>query len=300
MPRFAAALAVFLTAVTCIGFNTARYPAVWDMVASNAGRAKTQQPEEPAEAAQSVAVSQSTASPQSAPARDSQVRAEPAAEASGERRGVTDESRGVSEESSPAWTEGGPIMTPDCEHAGTSVAHSHVTPNGQSMRPSAREAPLTSRADVPECPAREELFQESPDANAFSRQAECVGGPSGGEQRRRDFRALNAASPVEQAEDRPGREADAQTGGSDQSDRQTALVPVAPPDSSRHAAATRSVDPGDDSSPVARAGDAGRARRVRRLPAVDQVADNKPPSGPTPVAPRPGDPIPVYPTTGIQ
>ncbi len=37
MPKIAAALAVSLTVVTCIGFNTARYPVVWEMVALSDG-----------------------------------------------------------------------------------------------------------------------------------------------------------------------------------------------------------------------------------------------------------------------
>jgi len=37
MPRLAATLAVLLTVATCIGLNTALYPAVWEMLAVPAG-----------------------------------------------------------------------------------------------------------------------------------------------------------------------------------------------------------------------------------------------------------------------
>jgi hypothetical protein len=45
MPRIAASLAVLLTVVTCIGFNTARYPRVWKMVARADDPAQTALPE---------------------------------------------------------------------------------------------------------------------------------------------------------------------------------------------------------------------------------------------------------------
>ena len=250
MPRIAAALAVFLTAVTCIGFNTARYPVVWEMVASSEGLPKAQESELPAAVPQSIAASQSAALPQSAPARESQVRAKPAGEARGEGRGV----RG--EESSPVWTEGGPIMAPDCEPALPSAGHSHVPPNGQ-----VEAAASAKYASLP---------------------------------------LESTASPVEHAEDEPGREAEADTGGSDQLDPQTALVPVEPADSKRDALATRRTEPWEDLAPVALAGDSGGVAKVRRLPSVDQVSVKKTSPGPTPRPPRPGDPIPIYPTTGIQ
>ncbi len=44
MPRIAASLAVFLTVVTCIGYNTARYPVVWEMVTLPDGFAQAHLP----------------------------------------------------------------------------------------------------------------------------------------------------------------------------------------------------------------------------------------------------------------
>lgn len=58
MPRIAASLAVLLTAVTCIGFNTARYPAVWQMLAPADGMARSDRSDDPATSPQSVAASQ--------------------------------------------------------------------------------------------------------------------------------------------------------------------------------------------------------------------------------------------------
>jgi len=48
MPKIAAALAVFLTVVTCIGYNTARYPVVWEMVALSDGFTQSRRSEPPA------------------------------------------------------------------------------------------------------------------------------------------------------------------------------------------------------------------------------------------------------------
>ena len=107
-------------------------------------------------------------------------------------------------------------------------------------------------------------------------------------------------SPVEHAGDEPGREAEAHAGRSDQLDPQTALVPVEPADPVQDASATRRGDPWEDLSPVALAGDSGGAFGVRRLPSVDQVLDKKTSPGPTPRPRSPGDPIPIYPKTGIQ
>ena len=45
MPKIAAALAVFLTVVTCIGYNSARYPVVWEMVALSDGFTRSRQSE---------------------------------------------------------------------------------------------------------------------------------------------------------------------------------------------------------------------------------------------------------------
>jgi len=242
MPRIAAALAVFLTAVTCIGFNTARYPVVWEMVASSEGSAGSQGSELPAADPQSASASQPATSPQSPPAREPQVTAEPAGGAGGKKRGVRGEPRGVSGESSPAWTEGGPIVTPDCEPADPSMVHSQVPLNGQSTTPSAQEDPMLSRADAPEDPAREELLPKPPNDRAFSGRTEWPGGPSYGEQGTRGFRSLSTASPVEQAEDKLGQETEAHTGRDDPSDRQAALVPVAPAGSKlclQHALQTR-------------------------------------------------------------
>jgi hypothetical protein len=58
MPRIASALTVLLTLVTCIGFNIARYPVVWEMAAPE-GFSQAQQ------------LGQSTAAPQSAVAASS-------------------------------------------------------------------------------------------------------------------------------------------------------------------------------------------------------------------------------------
>jgi hypothetical protein len=67
MPRIAASLAVLLTAVTCIGFNTARYPAVWQMVAGGDGLAQSDRSDDPAAAPQSESLAQSAAEAESAP-----------------------------------------------------------------------------------------------------------------------------------------------------------------------------------------------------------------------------------------
>lgn len=48
MPRIAASLAVFLAVVTCIGFNTARYPAVWEMLATPDESSQSALPKQPA------------------------------------------------------------------------------------------------------------------------------------------------------------------------------------------------------------------------------------------------------------
>jgi hypothetical protein len=65
MPRIAASLAVLLTAVTCIGFNTARYPAVWRMVAGGDGLAQSDRSDDPAAALPSPAAPQSESLAQS-------------------------------------------------------------------------------------------------------------------------------------------------------------------------------------------------------------------------------------------
>jgi len=59
MPKIAAALAVFLTVVTCIGYNSARYPVVWEMVALSDGFTRSRRSEP------SAPFPESTDSPQS-------------------------------------------------------------------------------------------------------------------------------------------------------------------------------------------------------------------------------------------
>ena len=100
MPRIAAALAVLLTVVTCIGFNTARYPMVWDMVAGSGDLTQSRQSEE------SAAFSQSTAAPQSATV--ARISAYPIDGASGELRVESGEA--IATEGAPiAAGEWGPI-----------------------------------------------------------------------------------------------------------------------------------------------------------------------------------------------
>jgi hypothetical protein len=62
MPRIASALAVLLTLVTCIGFNIARYPVVWEMAAPE-GFSQASQPEPSTAAPQSAVAASSSAIP---------------------------------------------------------------------------------------------------------------------------------------------------------------------------------------------------------------------------------------------
>jgi hypothetical protein len=66
MPKIAASLAVLLTAVTCIGFNTARYPVVWEMLAEGDELTQSDRPDDPAAASQSEGLASSAADAESA------------------------------------------------------------------------------------------------------------------------------------------------------------------------------------------------------------------------------------------
>ena len=110
MPKIAAALAVFFTIVTCIGFNIARYPGVWEMAALCEHFSQSDESAESATAPQSAAVAESQATVESGSlsesARDSH---RTAARGSTIVEPISVYPADTGEGSSPAWSEGAPV-----------------------------------------------------------------------------------------------------------------------------------------------------------------------------------------------
>ncbi|MFH1266101.1 MAG: hypothetical protein ABIK89_10265 [Planctomycetota bacterium] len=171
MPRIAAALAVFLTVVTCIGFNTARYPVVWEMLAARDALSQSRKAEEPAGSTQPAAAPQSASFTESRPGANStafwESSAESAETTSWESATVepisayssdTAYAADPAEGSSPGPTEGAPIVVDDYAPidsiamreppASAGAAFDPVAPGNSVSRPTATKRRPTNNFPI--------------------------------------------------------------------------------------------------------------------------------------------------------
>lgn len=286
MPRIAAAFAALLTAVTCIGFNTVRYPAVWDMAAVGEGGPRLHSPEQSEAALPSVVASLSAsasrpASPaQSSPAPEPSEAApadwdppETAAWEPSEARPIPVYSSDGDEARAPGWSEDAPIATAEdtaTDWSETNAEQDDFSDHGADAR------------EYRASPPAGEPIEAAPSAKYASSRLEQGDSPS---------------APVEEPTD---------AAGADEPGPQATLVPVEPAVDAEAGWPTTEAEPPSrwsaeaDSASPSRAGDpddSPSAGPVRRLPPVDQVftipaAENRPP--------RPNQSVPIYPTTGVR
>jgi len=277
MPRIAAALAVFLTVVTCIGFNTARYPVVWEMVAASNGSSQSHESDQSVVSPQSAAASQSAtvAGPQTTEEWGSgwdsnREPAETMPRESTQAEPICALAAGRREDSPPGWAEGAPI-----EDADYGPGDFTASPEPPADANPERE-PAEPQSDVgPPSPV------EVPASAKYASSAFDTSAPL----------PNSSASSVDDAEDT------SDAARTDEPDVPSTLVPVEPRDKGHDASGT--CDAGSTEGPltVAQAGNSNGVSKLRRLPSVDQVstipeADNQ--------DSLPDDPIPIYPTTGIE
>ncbi len=120
MPRMAASLAVFLTVVTCIGFNISQYPVVWKEVAASEdlclspSSAKSTAAGRQEMASQSALAAEPAAAPSPAVRRSAASRPRHAASV----EPIPVYSGGAGEEPSQGWIEGEPVVAGDGEQDG--------------------------------------------------------------------------------------------------------------------------------------------------------------------------------------
>jgi hypothetical protein len=283
MPRIAAALAALLIAVTCIGFNTVRYPVVWDMAALVEGGPRLHAPEESETAGQSIVASLSAPASKSASIAQSSRAPDPEATARGE------------------WDP------PETTAWEPSVAEPIAVYSSDPDEPSATgwgdDAPIATTDDAPaDWPEPRAEWENSSDRGVDA--PEDRSRSYAGEPIEAQPSARYASSPWEQTAS-PGAamEEGPVAVGTDDSDPQATLVPVRPavvtdaglPAGEGEPPSRRSAE-SENPSGVADADDRQRAGQVRRLPPVDQVhtipaAEGRPP--------RPSQSVPIYPTTGV-
>jgi len=318
MPRIAAALAVFLTVVTCIGFNTARYPVVWEMLAARDALSQSREADEPAGSTQPTAAPQSASFTESRPGANStafwESSAESAKTTSWESATVepisayssdTAYAADPAEGASPGPTEGAPIVVDDYPPidsvamqeppASAGAAFDPIAPGNSVSRPTATKRPDTSGAPEDPLPGRTDTSEEttaSPvgkpvEASAAKKYAssafDAAESPIG-----------NAAYSTEHAEE---KEEVTNTPRNDEPDSDGTLVPVKPANAGQGGFPARDAETSLGASAVAGAGVRKGTSSTKRLPPVDAVSSapgaNHWPS-------RPADSIPIYPTTGAR
>jgi hypothetical protein len=269
MPRIAATLAVFLTVVTCIGFNTARYPVVWEMAAAPGDSSHADKSEQSASAAQQGVVSESTTPSQSASFSES-----PAPDPSSESL-HTSSSWGADEASAGAgaWDSAGAEPT---------YTEADDTDRGWSSEWTADDPDVAEASSSFDHVA---MRRTSGDGYGYGEPGDedPTTATSAGEY---GTSAIHrAASTTEGAE-----HAEVEPWASDDWESQEALVPVEPAPTTQYAAGPAEAASGWDRT----SGSLGAASLVRRLPPVDRVWRD-PDAVPRP--PIPEDSIPIYPTT---
>jgi hypothetical protein len=142
MPRIAASLAVLLTAVTCIGFNTARYPAVWRMLTLSEGAGAADRSDDPTASTQSVAAAEPEALAPSAPSWPSDGQADDDGTDSTDRESTAGES-------SPAYVSGEDGSSDDDSDERVDQARNQGSHDGWNELP--RESSFGSYAPPARC-----------------------------------------------------------------------------------------------------------------------------------------------------
>ncbi len=285
MPRIAAALASLLIAVTCIGFNTVRYPAVWEMAAMVEGGPRLHAPEESEAAGQSIVASLSAPASKSESVAQSSRASEPAATTLSEwntpettawepsvAKPIAVYSSDLDEASTPGWSEGAPIGGAD----GEPTDWAETRPEREDFsdrRADARDDGTRSYGGAPIEAPRSAKYASSPlEASAsgsIPMEEEPVGSGTDDPDPHpplvpvKPAVAANAGSPIGQGEPESGGWADGES---------------------------------ENRSAVAGADDRQQAGPVRRLPPVDQV-HSIPASESRPR--HPSQRVPIYPTTGV-
>jgi len=285
MPRIAAALAALLIAVACIGFNTVRYPVVWEMAAMVEGGPRLHAPEESEAAGQSIVASLSAPASKSASVAQSSRASEPAATTLSEwdspettawepsvAEPIAVYSSDLDEASTPGWSEDAPIGGADGEPT-----------DWAETRPE-REDSSDRRVDAWEDGSR-------------SYSGEPIEAPRSAKYASSGLEA--SVSPNVPMEEEPVGS------GTDDPDPPPSLVPVKPAVAGKAglpigegepaSGGSAEVESGNRSG-VAGADDRQQSGPVRRLPPVDQVhtmpaSKNR--------ARRPSQSVPIYPTTGV-
>ncbi|MFH1918658.1 MAG: hypothetical protein ABIP48_02050 [Planctomycetota bacterium] len=330
MPRIAAALAVFLTVVTCIGFNTARYPMVWEMVAARDGLSQSREADEPAGSTQPAAAPQSASFTESRPGANStafwESSAESAETTSWESATVepisayssdTAYAADPAEGSSRGPTEGAPIVVDDYAPidsiamreppASAGAAFDPVAPGNSVSRPTATKRRLENNSGtVPvfpqgkwDCPPPKPGRTDSLEETTASPVGKPVEASAAKKYASSAFDAAespigNAAYSTEHAEE---KEEATNTAWNDKPDSPSTLVPVKPPNAGQGGFPARDAETSLGASAVAGAGVRKGTSSTKRLPPVDAVSSA---AGANHWPPRPADSIPIYPTTGAR
>ena len=262
MPRIAAALAVVATLAFCIGFNVARYPAVWEMAATSGQVSRSDEP------VQSTAFPQLAHAGQSQPGVEPQTTPEPSPDSEWKTSWGSTPVEPIASypgdaegDASPGWTEGAPVVAAIANPMDAAdVSGYQAEP---SDPPPALDRPA-SRPDVITYPTGEPI-EVLPSMKYAS---SAVGPPADDPPESYPSEELNSERP---------------------------LVPVTIAGEANGAAGSPDAGAGED--PPAAAGRFGADVVVQRLPPIDEVW-NDPAAGEETLLPE--RPIPIYPTTGVE
>lgn len=329
MPKIAAALAVFLTVVTCIGYNTARYPAVWEMVALSDGFTRSRRSEPPApfpesaDSPQSEALATAASPGESAPRWQSDWSSREESETASESSAARP---------SPAYARhhnGSSSHTEDDSsraNASSSDAneHSGYPYDGSSGGSEDREPPRAEDGDAEKDKPADRVASGQKQKGAPKGARNDAQGsqfavdpvaplqgstPSGREDEHSGAGASDVAgesrgdtqgsSAARTAADSTGSTDPAPEGSAGESTAVAAagstLVPIQPAGPDGHGCEPPGGASPDGALVAVDSGDSTSTRRVERLPPVDQVATLP---GARPLGPH--DALPVYPSTGVE
>jgi len=292
MPRIAAALAVVATVGFCIGFNVARYPVVFEMARSGDRVAPS---EEPAE---------STAFPQVAHAGQSDRITEPATTTQAPTEPTAEPSAGTGWEPYGGSTAGEPIAAyPGDAEADGSSGWTDGAPVVAAISGQPADASSPTSAESPEppeppgfaaMPDDQPARVDSPPAAAGSPYPEEVIGYPTSEPIEvlpsMKYGSSAADPPVEAAAEEP-----VESHATEATDAGRALVPVIIPEEARQLG--DSPDVRIAANPQGPGEQFATDAAVQRLPPIDEVWTD-PAAGEAPLLQE--DPIPIYPTTGIE
>jgi hypothetical protein len=296
MPRIAGALAMLLTAVTCIGFNIARYPMVSEMVAESGGLAPLRQAGQPTAVEQSSVAFESAAAPESAAEAESEPMVAAAAPGAS-RKGTAHRMRFGSTVREPIsrWPAdpGEDAFAERAEIAAFGAADWEPGDPGALRRPRAEP---TSKPQPPEAERDIESARGPSRAPATGVPANVVDGPAQGpteispSKRDASRSVVRSVSLVRAPWKGPTK-----TRESNPLILERPLVAVRPSSPASDMAAAAELAASERRLAVAEAS-SGRTS-VRPLPPVDQVW-NVPGANREPLLPD--DVITIYPTTGVE